>query len=360
MVKRAWAQLREVIKKSREWAEKNPLAFFISLISLIIFLWILWETYRADNLGFSKQPLWEWMDLLLVPLALALAGYVISRIQKKTEFEVSDEKRRQETFEKYIDRMSALILTHNLKDEDTKDKKPEVKNLARTLTLNVLRELGAERNRQVCQFLQESELIGQSNNQMVFLSEADLRKANLRGADLSDVNLRKANLNGADLCKANLIDADLFQADLREADLSDAYLHSADLREADLSDADLSGTWLSGADLRKAPLRGAVLSGGFLFRADLREAKLSMADLRWAWLEKADLREASLYDVDLRESHLNGADLSGANLHGAKLSGADLSGCKHDDDTVWPDDFDPSTIPSSDNDALSEDEELQE
>ena len=56
---------------------------------------------------------------------------------------------------------------------------------------------------------------------------ADLREANLSGA-----NLREANLSGADLRGANLRWADLSGADLRGADLSGASLSRADLRGA--------------------------------------------------------------------------------------------------------------------------------
>ena len=74
------------------------------------------------------------------------------------------------------------------------------------------------------------------------LCGADLKYANLRGADLSEADLRDTNLRGADLSKANLSDADL-----RHADLSDA-----DLRGADLSDVDLRSANLRGADLSEA------------------------------------------------------------------------------------------------------------
>ena len=47
----------------------------------------------------------------------------------------------------------------------------------------------------------------------------------------------------------------------------------ADLRGADLSGADLSEADLRGADLSRADLRGADLSGANLSRADLRGAK---------------------------------------------------------------------------------------
>jgi hypothetical protein len=108
---------------------------------------------------------------------------------------------------------------------------------------------------------------------------ADLRDANLRGANLSDADLRgadlsDANLRGANLSDANLSDADLRGADLRGADLSDANLRGANLSDANLSDADLRGADLRGADLSDANLRGANLSDANLSDADLRGANL--------------------------------------------------------------------------------------
>ena len=97
-------------------------------------------------------------------------------------------------------------------------------------------------------------------------SRADLRGANLFGANLSDADLRGANLSdadlpGADLSCANLRGADLSGADLSCANLRGANLFGANLSDADLPGADLSGANLSDADLSGANLRGADLSG---------------------------------------------------------------------------------------------------
>ncbi|EOF5296610.1 pentapeptide repeat-containing protein [Salmonella enterica] len=67
-------------------------------------------------------------------------------------------------------------------------------------------------------------------------SRADLRGANLYGANLCGANLRGANLCGANLRGANLCCADLRGANLRGADLRGADLRGANLRGADLPD----------------------------------------------------------------------------------------------------------------------------
>ena len=98
-------------------------------------------------------------------------------------------------------------------------------------------------------------------------------EANLRGADLYGADLYGANLRGADLREANLPGANLYGANLREANLSGADLYGADLYGANLRGADLYGADLSGADLREANLSGADLSGANLRGANLYGAK---------------------------------------------------------------------------------------
>ena len=102
-------------------------------------------------------------------------------------------------------------------------------------------------------------------------------KANLRNADLRGAELLYANLRGADFSGANLRYACLSCANLRNANLRGAYLRGADLSYADFSNADLRG-----ADLLYANLRGADFSGANLRYADLLYANLRGADLSGA------------------------------------------------------------------------------
>ena len=134
-----------------------------------------------------------------------------------------------------------------------------------------------------------------------------------------EANLREADLYGANLREANLYGADLYGADLREANLRGADLYGANLYGANLRGADLYGANLRGADLYEANLREADLYGADLYGADLYGANLYGANLREANLYGANLYGADLYGADLREANLRGANLYGANLRGANL-----------------------------------------
>jgi uncharacterized protein YjbI with pentapeptide repeats len=176
----------------------------------------------------------------------------------------------------------------------------------------------------------------------LWLAGADLSHTNLHGAQMSNANLYQAKLQGAamnlvDLSRANLVmaalqDAQLVQAKLDNADLALANLAGARLAMASLVDAKLEGATLAQANLAGAQLNGASLSHAIARGANLRRAMLQDADL-----SVADLRGADLQGADLTDAVLNNANLQGANLQNVVLTGI-----VYDEQTVWPEGFDPA------------------
>ncbi|HWA78465.1 MAG TPA: toll/interleukin-1 receptor domain-containing protein [Polyangiaceae bacterium] len=130
-------------------------------------------------------------------------------------------------------------------------------------------------------------------------SGADLRRADLCGANLCLTNFRRANLRRARLVGANLSEASLRDANLGGADLGSANLSAADLSTANLSGADLSNANLSSADLSSANLNSTDLRGANLRGANLRGALLSHANLGFAEVAGADFRAANLAKANL-------------------------------------------------------------
>ena len=260
------------------------------------------------------KTLWDWLQLLIIPAVLAVGGYLFNYTTSRTEREIASDGQREEALQAYIDKISELLLHEKLRELEPEYE--EVRKIARVRTLTLLPRLDKERKKSILQFLYESGLI-EKDKQIIDLSGANLREANLREADLSGAYLR-----GAILRRANLFEAILREAYLREADLSGANLRGAKLRGAtlfvaNLHEADLSGAILSGANLFEADLSGAILSGAILSGAFLSRANLSGADLRDAKLIKAELRDADLRDAKLIKAELHDADLRGADLRGA-------------------------------------------
>ena len=234
--------------------------------------------------GVAGKTSWEWLELLIVPLFLAMgAFYLEARVESRQEriaadryeqeARIADERAKQDVLDNYLEKMQGLLLDRGLR-ESSEDS--EVRSVARAITTTAIQELGAERNAVLINFLQESDLVGHVKKESIaLLRELDLRNVNLSGANLGYTNLTITSLDNTNLSDAYLLYADLSNAVLSGTNLSDAYLSNANLIGADLLDADLNGADLGDANLRYADLSTAKnLSEEQLEESALCETKL--------------------------------------------------------------------------------------
>jgi uncharacterized protein YjbI with pentapeptide repeats len=310
--------------------------------------------------GFRNKTVWDYLQLLIVPLMLVAIGFWftgqqdarqqdIENQRAKAERELAVQRAQDEALQAYLNQMSSLLLEKDLRESEEDS---EVRTLALARTLTVLGRLDPSHKLAVMEFLVEADLVQrvEGRGPIIRLQSADLRGANLSdpdevspGCGLSCYDPEQVvNLRGADLAFANLTNAQLYRADLRDANLSGAFLEDANLEGANLLGTNLSGAFLKDAGLLGANLSGADLHGadssdpwsvanlrsadlsGFGQVANLSGADLSDLNLSDANLEEADLSDANLSDANLSDAFLLGANLSGANLRGANLRGASL------------------------------------
>ena len=228
----------------------------------------------------SGKTLWDWLQLLIIPAVLAVAGYVINlsisrgeqaateqrakseqeaaEKRAETERKIALDNQREESLQSYFDKISELMLHENLQKAEL-GQAPIM--IARARTLTVLQGLDARRKGNVIEFLYESNLLGDMPFiplHGVNLNDAILPYARLRGAFFDGAQFHNACLTGADLSNTILYANDLSGADLRNADLS-----GANIAEADLSNANLLGATISIEQLAQVKsLKGATLPDG--------------------------------------------------------------------------------------------------
>ena len=256
---------------------------------------------------YRGKPVWDWLDLLIVPIVLLLITVAFTVLQDarqqqleddralqaqriedqraEAERELAEQRAQDEALQAYLNQMSTLLLEKDLRSStevNATEESQEARALARARTLTVLSRLDPSRKTALMQFLVEADLVQRvegrdpiislrgANLLDADLSRVDLSRALMLDADLSDADLSHATLTGANLTGADLRDATLNEADLSRADLSRALLYEADLSRADLSDAFLSEAGLSYAqgitnaelDQQAAYLRGATMPNG--------------------------------------------------------------------------------------------------
>lgn len=85
-----------------------------------------------------------------------------------------------------------------------------------------------------------------------------------------------------------------------------------------------------------------MLVGTNLYQVDLRDAVLGGPWPSRTTCGGTDLTRADLTASHLRKARMDFAGLRGANLADADLTGVSLRGALADNDTTWPDGFDPA------------------
>jgi uncharacterized protein YjbI with pentapeptide repeats len=305
----------------------------VGIVSVVIIAIII-IGYQFDWTGFngnnkSGKTLWDWMQLLFIPVVLAIAGFWFNhRERKATELRAENEQKaaekraeverdialdnqREAALQGYIDKISELLLdkVNPLRESKAGD---EVRTIARVRTLTVLRGLDSSRKASVIQFLSESGLIDKDSC-IISLRGADLSYADLEGATLNEVDLSHAILSFTTLSFANLDGATLNGAILYKADLQYAILSFANLSHAHLRETDLSHASLLSANLYGTDLSGARLSGAYLEGADLRFVHLEGADLSNAIL--SDTNDIIIEKLEKQTKSLKGATMPDGSIH---------------------------------------------
>ena len=255
---------------------RSPLSRFLeftTIVACILGLVTLIVLIVQGN-QFKGKTLWDWLQLLIIPVVLALGGYLFTYTTGRTEREIASDRQCEEALQAYIDKISELLLEKQLRQSAPED---EVRKIARVRTLTVLPRLDNKRQKSVLQFLHESGLID-NINPVVDMKGADLKNADLKyfhltGANLVEADLSEATLYGAHLDRTNLSEAGLIEANLRFAYLTNIILRCAYLRNADLSHASLTGADLTGANLHNANLSKANLSETTVTAKQLAKAK---------------------------------------------------------------------------------------
>lgn len=104
--------------------------------------WTGFGPYDENTQGSRAKTLWDWLELLIVPLFIAFAAWLLSAKEKDIERKVQLTRQHQETLEKYFDRMSELVLIRGLRNSAVGS---EVRHLARNWSLTACRTLAGNR-----------------------------------------------------------------------------------------------------------------------------------------------------------------------------------------------------------------------
>jgi hypothetical protein len=234
--------------------------------------WRRVQLSRKDRIlrstGLHDKTLWDWLQLLVVPIVIALLAGLFTTVQilyqqaaeerlqaritqQNAEIQrfIEEQRAQSASIGAYLDLMTQLLLERNL---NSSEENSVVRAIAQAQTTRVLRDANPSSKQTVLLFLYDSGLISKKSHPPI---------VDLTNADLSNVDLSRADLSRADLSLADLSDADLSEARLIETYLRAANLSRAKLREAILAGA--RGVTNEELEQQAASLEGATMINGW-------------------------------------------------------------------------------------------------
>src|SRR5215213_11194422 len=158
---------------------------------------------KTSRWGFRGMTVRDWLQLLIVPLALVVIGFLFTMQQDARQHQIEDQRAeaerrlaeqnaQDEALQAYLDQLSTLLLEKDLRNSEEGS---EVRTLARARTAAVIQRLDADGNRNVIRFLDEAGLTKVGQSSIRLLAGLDLRGAHLEGIDLVGTDLNDATLS---------------------------------------------------------------------------------------------------------------------------------------------------------------------
>jgi hypothetical protein len=179
----------DLLKRHRVWSLLATTAL-VGLAVLAIGGYFFGWTWT----GFSGNTVWDWLSLLITPVAIGMAtiaftiqqgqrGLAESERQRQFTLQIADIRQQENALEAYLDHISHLLLETDLKQSPPGS---AVREVAHARTLATLQRVGPGHKGVILRFLGESGLLDKvgpiAEPSEARVSEAEPRTAGLDGA----------------------------------------------------------------------------------------------------------------------------------------------------------------------------------
>lgn len=272
---------------------------YLSIIAIFLLFYLIAKTIwliAPDWSGFREKSFWDLLDLLIVPIALAIIALWFNQQSQRNASEIALEQFRESSLQNYFANISKLMLDRNLL---TSEIGTPTQTLAWQLTVAATQTLDEKRKVILLTYLYNADLI-YNNSGVIGLfhanfSNIDFRNDFLTQTDLRGVTFENANLSGTRLLEANLNKANLRNSVLDNCELKGATFHKADLTGASLRNTELAFSNLQGAIINENQLKnvdnllGAIMPDGSIYNGK--------------YALKRDIDFAKGFNIDTSDNH---------------------------------------------------------
>jgi uncharacterized protein YjbI with pentapeptide repeats len=363
--------VKNFFSRRLSWRDLLQSLFFIVplvvLAIMLVWVWIgynqVYPNYKAaeligvketrDNVTEFFEPpktIWDLLDLLIVPLALAAGAAYLDLSNKKRQFAIEEERLKDARYRNYLSSMEKLILEHGLLEQNPES---SCQYLAQAYTRDVIKEINGMRIGELLDFLESYRLdLIDPERPQISLRGLRFKKAimsfrNIRRVNLAEVILHRSEWNKCTCDEIYAPYAKFFRATIHKANFNNCNFENVEFKYSDLRDTIFDSCKLNGADFFRTNLTGTVFKNCELRNVNWEKSKgldkkyrlyieiidgneikkdYPSIDLSGMVFKEADLSGKNLAGADLSHCDFSDANLRGANLHAARLRQAKFRG----------------------------------
>jgi hypothetical protein len=305
----------EPAEKSEEQPGSSPLWLTVSAVLVLggaVELIIYGYVEKPGWIGSSGKQFWDYLDLLIVPAALALGVYWLNRSQgerehqaevrqRERELEIENQRAQDATLQTYIDKIGQLVERYRASVSAVEAAKLEYHesvddyNLFKDVPVNAKGMLEDPRGTgwSVNQNLPKNEMQKSKSNYIDAATRCENMLTEIRAHTLAVLERIEDRPQGSDEPKVYKRRKRAVMSVLAEA----GFLNLGSPRP----------NFIEGANLTYTDLKSIV-----------EEANFADANLKSMNLSHKNLQKVRLTGADLSDSNFVGADLTGADLEGAR------------------------------------------
>jgi hypothetical protein len=104
----------------------------------------------------SGKTLWDWFQLLLIPVVIAIVTFSFNASQASTNQNLEQQNNQEQVVNTYINQMSDLLLKYHLHESQLGD---PIRAIAQAITLTALSRLDSEHKNIIVLFLYRADLL---------------------------------------------------------------------------------------------------------------------------------------------------------------------------------------------------------
>ena len=310
-------------------------------------------TTNQENIIIEKETftrtLWDWFELLIFPIALALFAYYLNNYQKKMEHKIAEERfnlerelrkdyERENLLRKFFDDINYLLTEKNLMSSPVDSTE---RSIARNKTLTTVRELDGVRKGKLFEFLFDSKLIS-IENCIVDLSSADFSNTVLNNYIFEKIVLKHVNFLGSNLNGIFIIDSNISISNFNKSNLENMSFSGSSINRCTFNKSNLSSTYFDGAKITNSYFNNSIMKYATFSLAKIKRSKFIESDLHYGEFDGTEIY-SSQFDKSVFEnsvfsqsnvcfSRFHSSNLKNANFDFSNLSKIDFTNAIMGDD----------------------------